>query len=295
LSISRACFRQVTVLMVDELDLLVTRNQSVLYNLFDWPTRKNSRLVVVGIANTMDLPERLLPRINSRLGLHRVNFQPYTQQQLQQIIKARLSGLAAFKDKAVELASRKVAAVSGDVRRALELCRRAAEIAEAEQATTAAAAAVAPVDGDGGDEATQPPEQQLVQMEHITAAVKELFGEPHMVALRTAGPHAKVALCALLCEMRRTGLADVAMEDVYVRYAELCRMHGVVAAAWGAAAAAVGRLGEARVLLCEPGALGAAQRVALNVSVDSVEYTLKVQSPELPWLATFMQRLITAS
>jgi origin recognition complex subunit 1 len=113
--------RQVTVLLVDELDLLVTRNQSVLYNLFDWPTRKHSRLVVVGIANTMDLPERLLPRINSRLGLHRVNFQPYAQEQLQQIIKARLSGLAAFKDKAVELASRKVAAVSGDVRRALEL------------------------------------------------------------------------------------------------------------------------------------------------------------------------------
>ena len=274
--------------MVDELDLLVTRNQSVLYNLFDWPTRKDSRLVVVGIANTMDLPERLLPRINSRLGLHRVNFQPYAQEQLQQIIKARLSGLAAFKDKAVELASRKVAAVSGDVRRALELCRRAAEIAEAEEA----AAAAAPVDG---DEATQPPEQHLVQMEHITAAVKELFGEPHMVALRTAGPHAKVALCALLCEMRRTGLADVAMEDVYVRYVELCRMHGVVAAAWGAAAAVVARLGEARVLLCEPGALGAAQRVALNVSTDSVEYTLKAQSPELPWLATFMQRLITAS
>lgn len=54
--------RPVTVLLVDELDLLVTRNQMVLYNLFDWPTRKNSQLVVVGIANTMDLPERLLPR-----------------------------------------------------------------------------------------------------------------------------------------------------------------------------------------------------------------------------------------
>lgn len=35
----------------------------VLYNLFEWPTRANSRLVVVGIANTMDLPERLLPKV----------------------------------------------------------------------------------------------------------------------------------------------------------------------------------------------------------------------------------------
>ena len=40
----------------------------VLYNLFEWPVRKGSRLAVIGVANTMDLPERLLPRIASRLG-----------------------------------------------------------------------------------------------------------------------------------------------------------------------------------------------------------------------------------
>ena len=37
--------------------------QTVLYNLFDWPGRKGSRLSIIGIANTMDLPERLHPRI----------------------------------------------------------------------------------------------------------------------------------------------------------------------------------------------------------------------------------------
>ena len=56
-----------------------------------------------------------------------------------------------------------------------------------------------------------------------------------------------MALCALLCEIRRTGLADVAMEDVYVRYTELCRMHGHATAQWGAAAATVSRLGDERV------------------------------------------------
>lgn len=40
----------------------------VLYNLFEWPMRKGSRLAIIGVANTMDLPERLLPRIASRLG-----------------------------------------------------------------------------------------------------------------------------------------------------------------------------------------------------------------------------------
>ena len=45
---------------MDELDLLVTRKQTVIYNFFDWPNRRHSRLVVVAVANTMDLPERML-------------------------------------------------------------------------------------------------------------------------------------------------------------------------------------------------------------------------------------------
>lgn len=39
-----------------------------MYNLFDWPTHKEARLVVLAIANTMDLPERIMMnRVASRL------------------------------------------------------------------------------------------------------------------------------------------------------------------------------------------------------------------------------------
>ena len=44
------------VLLVDELDLLWNRKQSVLYNIFDWPFSAHAKLVVLAIANTMDLP-----------------------------------------------------------------------------------------------------------------------------------------------------------------------------------------------------------------------------------------------
>lgn len=51
-----------------QLDLLWTRRQDVVYNLLDWPTKSASRLIVLAIANTMDLPERLLMgRVTSRL------------------------------------------------------------------------------------------------------------------------------------------------------------------------------------------------------------------------------------
>ena len=64
----------------------------MLYNLFEWPTRANARLVVLGVANTMDLPERMLPRVCSRLGLRRISFAPYDHTQLQAVIASRLRG-----------------------------------------------------------------------------------------------------------------------------------------------------------------------------------------------------------
>lgn len=56
----------------------------------------------------MDLPEKLLPRISSRMGIQRLCFGPYNYQQLQEIISSRLKGIDAFEKVAIEFASRKV-------------------------------------------------------------------------------------------------------------------------------------------------------------------------------------------
>lgn len=65
-----------------------------------------------GIANTMDLPEKLLPRISSRMGIQRLCFGPYNYQQLQEIISSRLKGIDVFEKQAVEFASRKVSTMT---------------------------------------------------------------------------------------------------------------------------------------------------------------------------------------
>lgn len=99
--------RTTTVLLVDELDILCNRRQDVVYNLLDWPTKKSAQLVVVTIANTMDLPERLLMgKVASRLGLTRLTFQPYSFSQLQQVITTRLTGTNSYKSEAIQLVSR---------------------------------------------------------------------------------------------------------------------------------------------------------------------------------------------
>ncbi|KAI9669931.1 MAG: Origin recognition complex, subunit 1 [Alyxoria varia] len=141
------------VVLMDELDQLVTRSQGVMYNFFNWPTLPHSRLIVLAVANTMDLPERTLSnKISSRLGLSRITFQGYSHTQLMKIIECRLEGAASFVDKdAIQFASRKVAQVSGDARRALDICRRAVEIAELEAAESAASEAKEEKEEEDGD------------------------------------------------------------------------------------------------------------------------------------------------
>ena len=53
------------------------------------------------------------------------------------ILNDRLGKLEVFHGDGVELAGRKVASVSGDIRRALEICRLAAQIADVEQVEAA--------------------------------------------------------------------------------------------------------------------------------------------------------------
>ena len=121
--------RKICVLLVDELDFLLTRQQKVIYNIFDWPTKANAKLIVIGIANTMNLPERLLPRVSSRMGTSRVVFKSYQRQQLTNIIEHRLSSTKVFSSDAIRFCASAVAGVSGDCRAALQICRRAVDIA----------------------------------------------------------------------------------------------------------------------------------------------------------------------
>merc|ERR1719424_1417023 len=120
----------VIVLLIDEVDCLVTPTQAVLYKVFDWLGMPNARLVLAAISNTMDLPERLLPRVASRFHIERVDFSPYNKSQLYEILCSRLKGqgaLDAFGDVVLRLCAARVAAATGDIRKALQVCRRAVE------------------------------------------------------------------------------------------------------------------------------------------------------------------------
>lgn len=86
-------FNVFSLLVLDELDQLSSSKQSVLYSVFEWPSLPTSRLVLVGIANALDLTDRVLPRLRAHLKQQPelLHFAPYTRQQIVNIITERLT------------------------------------------------------------------------------------------------------------------------------------------------------------------------------------------------------------
>lgn len=220
------------VVLMDELDQLVTRNQGVMYNFFNWPQQRHSRLIVLAVANTMDLPERTLSnKISSRLGLTRITFPGYTHTQLMSIIQSRLEtvGEVVVDPDAVQFASRKVAAVSGDARRALDICRRAVEIAEQdslaserEREKQTQAALTSPSKTTARQRlglppagaTTAAPKCTVVTIATIKRAINEATSTPLAGYLRSLPLASKVLLAALLARLRRTGITEATLADV---------------------------------------------------------------------------------
>lgn len=130
----------VHLVVLDEIDHLLTIDLENLYRIFEWSMQKTSRLVLVGIANALDLTDRFLPRLKSRnLKPELLPFLPYSAAQIKTIITTRLQSVAPkaaslpfFHPAAIELCSRKVSSQTGDLRKAFEICRRAIDLVEME-------------------------------------------------------------------------------------------------------------------------------------------------------------------
>ena len=122
----------VIVIILDEVDKL--KGDEALYNL----SRINTELIgakvsIVGLSNDLKYTEFLDPRVKSSLGEENLIFPPYDAGQLQDILKQRVE--IAFKPESMDsdvvpLCSALAAQEHGDARRALDLLRMSAELAE---------------------------------------------------------------------------------------------------------------------------------------------------------------------
>lgn len=255
------------VLILDEMDVLMTRKQKVLYDMLEWPTRKNARMAVIGIANTMDLPERMLPRLGSRLGLNRLSYPPYTSEQIGKILELTLDqSNVKYTPAALKFCAAKVGAVSGDVRRALELCRRASEIA-LEQ----------PV-GKKSKEMKIP-----VTIDHINLAINAIAGGSRLKSLVQLSLYEKLLLVTVVTLSRSEGSYAMdttnCVEAVVTRALDLSRNHSEHFQQCGVPSRyelenACRRLAEQRFVLIEKAVVFRKSRVVVNVSADDCSFAL---------------------
>ncbi|KAF2265623.1 cell division control protein Cdc6 [Lojkania enalia] len=129
------------VITLDEVDHLLGLDLDLLYNIFEWSLQHSSSLVLVGIANALDFTDRFLPRLKARgLKPHLLPFLPYTAPQIASVITSKLKSLTLknpdhvpfIHPTAIQFLSKKVAAQSGDLRKAFDICRRAIDLIEAD-------------------------------------------------------------------------------------------------------------------------------------------------------------------
>ena len=122
----------VTLIILDEVDKL--KGDEALYNLSRINSDlKNSKVSIVGLSNDLKFTEFLDPRVKSSLGEENMIFSPYDAGELRDILYQRVD-IALKEDcldeDVVPLCSALAAQEHGDARRALDLLRMSAEIAE---------------------------------------------------------------------------------------------------------------------------------------------------------------------
>lgn len=204
---------------------MITRDQDVLYKIFEWASLPTSRLVLIGIANALDLTDRILPRLRAKnCEPQLMNFNPYQVAEISSIIRDRLFSLIEdpedpfapppkptdgtpaplIQANAIELCARKVAASMGDLRTALDVCRQAIELAEMEQKKKSAAAASSIVLGEQrGNGATLPAVQEpKVTVVHVMKVLNVVFGSSTTQKLKQLNLQQKIVLGVILVMLR---------------------------------------------------------------------------------------------
>ncbi|CAK9799402.1 Cell division control protein 6 homolog [Anthophora quadrimaculata] len=222
------------LLILDEIDQLESKKQSVLYSIFEWPSVHNSKLILVGIANALDLTDRILPRLQARCELKPklMHFSPYTKQQIYNIITERLSEAQAsdlFTGTAIQMLAGKVAAVSGDIRRALDISRRVVEISESHKL-----AQVLQPTNDNETNKGSPKKQQCtvdkaVDLKEVITVLNGIYGGSQNIQKEesTFPLQQKLLLCSLLLILNKGRNKDVTVGKLHEVYKKVCKKRNI--------------------------------------------------------------------
>lgn len=194
--------KRVIVIALDEIDKLVSKSgDDILYHLCRInDDLKNAKVSVIGISNDLRFMEFLDPRVKSSLAEEKMVFPPYNAEQLKDILEQR-SKLAfdenILENSVIPLCAALAAQEHGDARRALDLLRVAAEIADRNHAPVVTESDVIKA-------------KNKIELDCVTEAI------------RTLPVQSKLVLMGVLLNDQR-GDGKLTTGDLYETYKELCQ------------------------------------------------------------------------
>ncbi|KAG9292052.1 hypothetical protein G9A89_017952 [Geosiphon pyriformis] len=197
----------VTDANANEVDNLFEMDPEMLYSLFEYSAFSDGKMVMIAIANEINLEKRLLPRLSAKnISVEALTFRVYQSSEISAIIQDRLKSVGAGETtlmdvQAVELCARKVASEGGDVRQAMEICQLALQSIDED----------AKVD--------------KVSVVHISKIANEAFITNQAVQrLRNLTLQQKVLLCCLtLMKKKYSNTNNMTTGKVFQFYQTLCK------------------------------------------------------------------------
>lgn len=222
------------IVVLDEMDhwLHVYAHQDMLQRIFCLPKQLagKAHMALVGIANSLDLTERFVPVVRSKgVKPDVLHFAPMQADQVLALLEARLADMPGlFGRAALQLLARKLTASSGDIRRALDTCRQALDLAENEFFHQQQQRQL-----DSQPASTTQPTPVSVTPTHILRVLAHMAGHAQSARVRSLGVHAKLLLLTwvVLQEHAEAGLfksggttrgdGGVCLSDLEAAYARM--------------------------------------------------------------------------
>ncbi|KAF5189727.1 Cell division control protein 6-like protein, partial [Thalictrum thalictroides] len=219
------------LIVADELDYLSTKDRFVLHDLFMLTSFPFSRCILIGIANALDLADRFLPKLQAlNCKPVVVTFRAYSKDQILGILRQRLAALSfdVFNPQALELCARKVAAASGDMRKALCVCRSAIEMLEElrdasstmnflQQENTSLAQP-----NSSAAECFVKRENNIVRVDHMALALARTFKSTIVDIIQSLPQHQQIVLCSMV-KLFRGSKNYTTVGELNRFYIELCK------------------------------------------------------------------------
>jgi cell division control protein 6 len=241
------------VIVIDEIDSLVNRKgDDILYNF----TRANERISsdqfisLIGISNSLTFKDKLDPRVKSSLSEEELVFNPYTIEQLKQILIDRCK--LAFYDNVIPIGVINLCAAiagreTGDARKAIDLLRVAAEIAERSMT-------------------------MKISEDHIRSAQQKIDSDTNYEILRNSTLHTKLVILSII--KSKNGSTG----EIYTIYQHFCSKIEQESLTQRRMTQIVGELDQLGLIttnIVNQGRYGRTQRIKLHIHISSVKQAIK--------------------